>query len=182
MNTHVFIKTIIITLFCFSVSLIASEQDVQQFFKAANKGFYQVMLDLAQKKKITAQEIISARDTHGNSLIGAALQGYTLAKEKYGASKAADLLFGIIALLLPNLSKQETINLLNTENKAGITPLFIATQEGLLKIVVFLHEKGALSVIKSGKKASEFTNNAQLKMILKPWQDLEGDWQFIHRK
>lgn len=169
-------------LFFSAAPLWGSDKDIQQFFQAARKGFYQVLLDNAKNRKMTPQEIMSARDANGNTLFGAALEGYKAAAAKYGQPKAAELVYNIVALLLSQLSKEDASKILTQTNKSGIPPLFTAAQLGLLKVAVLLHDKGALSVTKDGKKASNFSNNPQMKTILLQWENLEGDWALIEDK
>lgn len=167
-------------LFFSTASLWGSDKDIQQFFQAAQKGFYQVLLDSAKNHKMTPQEIMNARDANGNTVFNATLQGYKAAATKYGQPKAAELAYTILALLLSQLSKEDTSKILTQTNKSGIPPLFTAAQLGLLKVIVLFHDKGALSVTQNGKKASNFSNNLQIKNILLQWENLEGDWVLLH--
>lgn len=163
-----------------SPSLFASEQDVDQYFKAADKGFYIVMLDLLQKNKLSPQEIMNAKKDDATMLL-AAFNGFKLASEKYTPARATTLLTEIVTRLLARLSAQDVKKYINIETKNDITPLFAASKLGIVNLAVLLHDKGAYSITKTGKKASSFTTNAQLKSILTQWENLEGDWVLINK-
>ncbi|MGE0009850.1 MAG: hypothetical protein AB7F19_04850 [Candidatus Babeliales bacterium] len=178
----IILKTIAVSSFlCLPLALLGSNEDVKKFFQASEKGFYQVLLDLTKNRKLTAQEIMNARD-NGNTLISAALQGYKLAVAKYGEPKASQLLYDVLSMLLLRIDKADAVKLVNEATKAGMPPLFMATQLGLLKVAVLLHDKGAFSVTKDGKKASSYAKNAQLKTILAQWENLEDDWVLVGDK
>lgn len=166
-----------------SNAVLCTPEEVQKFFDAANKHLYDVLSNSAKKSLLSKQEIMDSRDLHGNSIISAAILAYPDAVRAYGAQKATESLYEILAMLLMGLSRENAATLLNKENKEGITPLFLAVQENVpLKVIVLLHNKGALSTSKEGKRASALSlKDPYTKQLLQDWENLEQGSELVPR-
>lgn len=175
MKASFFMSTLGTMLFS-ATAVLCSQEEVQKFFAAADKDTYAHMYDNIKNALISPEEINSARDSDDNSIIAAAIKAYPEAAKGSDAKKATQALFDILTLMFSKLTREQVIKLLNTENKAGMTALFIAAELDVpLKIIDLLHGKGATVVNKENKKASMYAKDPYTKKILLGWENIEGD-------
>ncbi len=175
MKVSFFISTLS-TLLLSATSVVCSQEELQQFFKEADKGTYEIIIDSIKKSPPSPQEIVSLKDSEDNSMLTAAIKAYPEAIQQYGDKKATQTLFELLTLILSKLSKDQAVKLLNTENKSGFTALLMAAQVGSpLKIIDLLHSKGATVVNKENKKASTYIKDPYTKKIVQEWENVEGD-------
>ncbi|MGE0009848.1 MAG: hypothetical protein AB7F19_04840 [Candidatus Babeliales bacterium] len=158
-----------------SFGAFGSPDEATKFFAFAEKGDYVNLLNQAKSLLISTEDLYVARDANGNTLITAAIKGFPQAVALYGEAQATQYITDIINRLLTKLPKEDAATeLLNLPNNAGMTALFYAAQNELLKIATVLHGKGALTIV-GGKKATDFASSKKASVILEGWQKYEAE-------
>src|SRR5437762_2728514 len=69
-------------------------------------------------------------------------------------------------------SQGKYVDMLNLQNNDGMTALFYAVKNDLLRTSVGLHGIGALSIV-GGKKASDYAASKKVTVVLEGWQKYE---------